>query len=183
MKKFFVLFFVLSFCFLWLSGCVAEDEMAKTLQSESKVIATRQQKLAETQPVPEIGFSNARDIISRKTVTFNEPNKISYIYLISKAGTILGFYTVKGYVVDLSCYMVPDDQIVDDPFDNTGSGGLVIQSADADGTYGTNGEGKYFFTTDGTYVEFNCEYILCDKPLSISQPPILTMNIPDKVKK
>ena len=180
-KNWFVIFLIMFLC-SGLYGCFEEDKMSEVLQQTSRSVAENQKRLETNQPAPQIQFSNARDAIARKTITFNDPNKISYIYLISKAGTILGFYTVKGCVVDLSCYMVPDDQIVDDPNGGVDVGSCIIQAPDIDGTYGTNGAGKYFFTTDGTYVEFNCEYILCDKPLSIAQPPILTLNL-DQTKK
>jgi len=44
-----------------------------------------------------------------------------------------------------------------------------------DGSYGSNGDAIFFFATDGTYLEWNGRYHLSDKPLKLTQPPMVTM--------
>lgn len=157
----------------------------QNLQKSSETVAANQSRLEKAQPAPTIEFSNSRDALIKRATTFNDPNKVSYIYLISRQGTVLAFYTVKGNVVNLSSYLVPDDNIVKDPYyDYTGgsgattkSQGVVIQNPDIDGTYGSNGEGIFFYTTDNVYVQWNGEYMMCDQPLKLSTQPVLTREI------
>jgi hypothetical protein len=46
-----------------------------------------------------------------------------------------------------------------------------------DGSYGTNGNAIFFFTTAGVYVEWNGEYMMADQPLQLATPPELTMTV------
>jgi hypothetical protein len=189
MKK--VICIGLIFMSLSLVGCGEEKKSNPTatnnLQKSAEQVAQNQSKLETLQPAPSIEYSNARDALIKRATTFNDPNKVSYIYLISKQGTVMAFYTVKGTVVPLSSYLVPDDNIVKDPYyDYTGSTsssavtksqGLVIQNPDIDGTYGSNGDGIFFYTTDDVYVQWNGEYMLCDAPLKLTTQPVLTREI------
>jgi hypothetical protein len=157
-----------------LVGCasVPEDparKLGNNLEKSQAVIADNQKTLEQNQPAPKIAFSNERANLIKRAVTFNEPNKLSYIYLFTKAGTIAGFYTVKGKVSNLSSYLVPDQQIADRGY----SYSQVVQAPDIDGSYGTNGEGIFFYTADGTYCEWNGEYMLVDQPLKVTTQPVL----------
>lgn len=162
-----------------------QPTLSENLVQNSDKIAKNQSLLEKTQPAPVINYSNERANLIKRATTFNDPNKVSYIYLITKAGTIVAFYTVKGKVSSLSSYLVSDEQIVNDPyFDTRGSegstqsaGGIVVQAPDIDGSYGTNGGGIFFYTTDDTYVEWNGEYMLCDKPLKLTTQPILNRDV------
>lgn len=160
--------------------------LSDNLKSSSEKVASNQSKLEKAQPAPTIDYSNERANLIKRATTFNEKNKVSYIYLFTKAGTVAGFYTVKGKVSSVGSYLVPDEQIVEDPYFKNGGygegkwgtmGGVVIQAPDIDGSYGGNGEGIFFYTTDDTYVEWNGEYMLCDKPLKLSTQPILTREV------
>jgi len=49
----------------------------------------------------------------------------------------------------------------------------VVSSPAEDGSYGTNGDAIFFFTTEGVYVEWRGDYMLCDQPLKLSTTPEL----------
>jgi hypothetical protein len=167
------------------TAAAAPPTMSDNLKANSNKIASNQSKLEKAQPAPTIEYSNERANLIKRATTFNQPNKVSYIYLFTKAGTVAGFYTVKGKVSNVSSYLVPDEQIVKDPYYDYSSGsggyqtaqGLVLQAPDIDGSYGSNGQGIFFYTTDDTYVEWNGEYMLCDQPLKLSTQPILTREV------
>ena len=129
-----------------------------------------------TIPVPELSYFQERKTVANWAKRWDKPSVPTYVYLVS-FGKVLGYYVADGKPASTRSYLTPEDQRISFADDT-----IVVSAPDIDGTYGTNGAGKYFFTTDGTYVEFNCEYILCDKPLSIAQPPILTLNL-DQTKK
>lgn len=151
-----------------LAGCET-DKLGDNLQKSSKTISDNQTKLEKNQPAPQIDFSNERANLIKRATTFNQPNKLSYIYLFTKAGTVAGFYTVKGKVSNISSYLVPDQQIVD----RMSSSAQVVQAPDIDGSYGGNGEGIFFYTADNMYVEWNGEYLLLDQPAKITTQPVV----------
>jgi hypothetical protein len=56
-----------------------------------------------------------------------------------------------------------------------------MESPDIDGSYGENAHGVFFFTTDGAYVEWSGTYFWTDRPLKLTQPPELVIDItPEK---
>jgi len=46
-----------------------------------------------------------------------------------------------------------------------------------DGGKGTNGDGIFFFTTEGAYAEWHGDYMVSDFPLKLSTPPELVRNV------
>lgn len=42
-----------------------------------------------------------------------------------------------------------------------------------DGSYGTNGDAIFFFTTSGEYVESSLDYVVSEEPRNIQSTPIL----------
>lgn len=160
-----------------LDATASTPTLSDNLKQGSEKIAQNQTTLEQRQPAPKVDFSNERANLIRKVTTFNDPNKLGYIYLLSDNGQPISFFVVKGKISNLSSYLVPDEQIVSDPyFYNGGSGsthqGLVIQSPDIDGSYGTNGSGIFFYEPDATYHEWNGKYFYSDKPYKMSQQPL-----------
>jgi hypothetical protein len=46
-----------------------------------------------------------------------------------------------------------------------------------DGSYGSNGDAIFFFTTDDIYVEWRGDYMLADQPLKMTTQPELVRQI------
>jgi hypothetical protein len=160
--------------------------MSDNLKQSGQQIAQNQSSLEQKQPLPKVDFSNERDNQIRKVTAFNNPNKLGYIYLLSDNGQPISFFVVKGKISNLSSYLTPDQQIVKDPyFDSVRpsgtaqqtSQGLVVQAPDLDGSYGTNGEGIFFFEPDGTYHEWNGKYFYSDKPYKMSVQPLFIQEL------
>jgi hypothetical protein len=102
---------------------------------------------------------------------WNDKNKVSYIYLVSY-GKVMAFYTIKGKVSSVNSQITNPEQI-----SKRWGGYFTMPSPAEDGSYGENGDGIFFFTTDGTYVEWAGEYMLADKPLKMATPPALVRTI------
>lgn len=141
-----------------------------------------QKKLTETQPQPQIDWSLERQNIIDRTERWNDPNKLSYIYLMSDMGTIVAYFPIRGKVSSVNSALSTPSQIVKDPhtwrYNGGGAGSsLVLESPQEDGSYGTNGDAIFFFLTDGTYVEWSGTYFLSDNPLKLSQEPIMTYEV------
>jgi hypothetical protein len=150
-----------------LSSCTTNPGLMKDYTRND----TQLQKLQTNQPAPTITYSNDRAEIAQRLTTWNDPNKIGYVYLISY-GKVMAFYTIKGMVASLNSYLAPmTGPLGTSPQDS------VVDLPDLDGTYGSNSEGIFFYTTTGVYVEWKGEYMLCDQPLQLSTPPELLLNI------
>lgn len=160
--------------------------LSENLKQSGQQIAQNQQTLEQRQPAPKIDFSNERANLIRRATSFNDPNKLGYIYLLSDNGQPISFFVVKGKISNVSSYLVPDEQIVKDPYydyvrasgqSSQTAQGLVIQSPDIDGSYGTNGEGIFFYEPDGTYHEWNGRYFYSDKPYKMSTQPLFIQEV------
>jgi len=157
------------------SGC--EETNASTAQQEQARTEANQQVLLKTQPPVALTWSLERENINKRTELWNDENKVSYIYLVS-FGRIMAFYPIKGKVSSVNSQITNPEQAVMRRYVSGGSRHTFVMPSPAeDGSYGTNGDGVFFFTTSGAYVEWAGEYMLCDQPLKLSTPPVAVMDI------
>jgi len=158
-----------------LFGAVGCDGRHDNTQRQEQNITEAQQEIhLKAVPTPRLATSQERKNLVRRLETFNTEDKISYIYLVNY-GKVMAFYTVKGKVSSVNSLLTTPDQIV--WAGGAGSTRHVVSSPDLDGSYGTNGDAVFFFTADGTYVEWRGDYMLCDKPLKLSTPPQMVIDI------
>jgi hypothetical protein len=160
---------------------VAENPMEQELTKLSEV----QSRLIQSVPIPDLQTSSERKNVARRAEIFNNESKISYIYLVSY-GKVMAFYTVKGKVSSLNSYLTPQEQLVDytgkrctNTWNDrcTEASAYILSAPDVDGTYGSNVEGIFFFTTEDAYVEWKGEYMMSDQPLKLATPPELVREI------
>ena len=144
-----------------------------TMNKQYSDVSQQAAKFQETQPAPVIEFSNTRQAVIDRVKRWNDPNKISYIYLVS-FGRVMAFYTVKGSVESKRSYLFP----VTVPYDPGYYDGAVVDNPDIDGTYGDNMDSIFFFTTDDVYVEWHGDYMWVDQPLKLATAPELTYVAP-----
>jgi hypothetical protein len=169
---------------LFLLGCAtfflltSEDSCTPTQtsqsQEQSKVEENQQRLIAETD-IPMMKTSLERQAIKKRLQLFEDENKVSYIYLIS-FGKVMAFYTIKGKVTSGSKRMTSNERLVN------GDGGewnadFIMESPSLDGTFGSSDAYVFFWTTDGSYIQWNDVYMLADKPLKMSNQPELIYNI------
>ena len=149
------------------TGCTTQSAM----QSEYDITKAQLGKFQENQPIPQLEFSNTRQAVIDRIVRWSDPNKISYIYLVS-FGRVMAYYTVKGSVECKQSYLSP----ITAPWGNS-NGYTTIDLPDVDGTYGDNMDSIFFFTTEGVYVEWHGDYMWTDQPLKLSTAPELYIEI------
>jgi hypothetical protein len=133
---------------------------------------SQQQKYETNQPLTESDYSSERENLLKRNNTFNDPNKISYIYEISY-GRIVAFYTVKGKVSNISSSLTNTQQVVNYKDEHGSSSHEVIDSPQMDGSYGTNGDAIFWYDTAGVYHEWKGEYQLTDQPLKLNEEPLM----------
>lgn len=184
--------FVVSLCVIALmaSGCSSVEVTSSSGVQEQNHTEQNQKQLIEQQPAVSLSWSLERDNINKRTKMWNDPNKISYIYLVSY-GKVMSFYTIKGKVSSVNSQVTNTEQLTwkcvnpDGTYaTNENCGGWAqhavegsVPSPAEDGSYGSNGDAIFFYTTDGAYVEWNGEYMLADQPLKLSTQPELVREI------
>lgn len=160
-------------------GCIGGDNYDDTTSGqESKITEENQKRLLSSSPPPELDSSLERENLIRRLNLLNKDDKVFYVYLVSY-GKVMAEYVAIGKVSSVNSKLTTQEQVVDDPFGtySSGVGGKVVESPDLDGSYGTNGDAIFFFTTNGAYVEWSGEYIVSDFPLSMTTPPELVRMI------
>lgn len=144
---------------------------SNTAATEQAMTEENQEGLLKAQPPVRLKWSLERENINKRTDLWNDPDKVAYIYLVDY-GKVMAFFIIKGKVSSVNSQITNPEQKV-----RGYQSSVVMPSPAEDGSYGTNGDGIFFFTTDGTYVEWAGSYMLCDKPLKLSTPPQIVRSI------
>ena len=150
-------------------------QTGKSTMVEMEQTESNQTRLAQAVPPPKLTTSLERKNLVRRLERINKDDQISYIYLIS-FGKVMAFYTIRGKVSSLNSLLTTPQQVAAIMISGNRRG-FVLPSPDFDGSYGKNPDGIFFFTTEGAYVEWVGEFLWCDQPLQLSQPPELIVNI------
>ena len=181
-KTFFVLTLIL-FAII-LTGCEVIDN--PTLDTKQDVTNTLNvgDKLTSNQPTPtDIDYSLERyNLIKRaywvngmrdKARTLPSPiadMPLGYIVLLTNSGSVVGKFIVDGKVTSLNSYLTPSTDYEKRYYYTLGSNIYSIEIPDVDGSYGSNDNGIFFFTTDGKYIEWTGTYLYSDIPFIVDEP-------------
>ena len=173
MKKLIVILLVLTLSFMLTgAGCDNDETSGEAQKAEMAITNINQMRLIKATPPPEIQQSLERENLKERLVRFNDANKVSYIYLLSDMGSVITFFPIRGKVSSVNSMLTTTDQLIEGGYSGNHYG-VVIASPDLDGSYGSNGDAIFFFTTEGVYCEWNGKYFLCDRPLQLTTTPIL----------
>lgn len=149
----------------------SDIEVGTSFWSEMKSTEANQQNLVKAEPIPVLEDSLERQNLRRRYETLNDQNQQFHVYLMSY-GKVVSYYVAQGKVSSVNSKLTQPEQIVKDN-GRSGAGEQndhVVSSPQLDGSYGTNGDGIFFFTTDGSYVEWNGEYLVSERPMNIQTP-------------
>jgi hypothetical protein len=127
-----------------------------------------QARLEKVVPAPALQDSVERRNLVRRLNTFNSPDKIAYVYLMSGYGDCIAFFTIKGKTSSVNSQLNPPDREITHNISGSAATSAVVQSPDLDGSYNTNGNGIFTFLDSGAYMETNLEYIVMDQPLKVN---------------
>lgn len=155
------------------SGASHRLEEGITEQNQDKLNAARNMQTFTDQ----IHDSTEMINLQKRILLFNDPNRISYVCEILPVGIVLACYTIRGKATFVSSALSTQQQIVKDPYCNNGTGygscGVVVESPQLDGSYGSNGDGMFWFDSNGAYHEWNGLYELSTVPFVINAKPML----------
>jgi len=139
---------------------------------EQLMTEASQSNFNKNQPPKQLQWSLERDNLNKRNARWNDPNKVSYIYLLSDTGIIISYFPIKGKVSSVNSKLTTNQQVIKAGYYRE-SGMGVVESPSMDGSYGSNGDAVFFFLTDGTYMEWAGQYLLCDNYIRLAQKPIL----------
>lgn len=152
--------------------------------TEMKSTESNQQTLIQKQPIPDMENSLERENLIKRYKTLNDRDRVFHVYLMSH-GKVVSYFTAQGKVSSVNSKLTQPQQLVKC---DRGSDGeweelfskddqCVVDSPQTDGSYGSNGDGVFFFATDGSYIEWNGEYVVSERPLSINTPLSLETDV------
>lgn len=156
---------------------ISGTELGSSYLYEVKVTEKNQYGLVQTQPPFQMDSSLERANLIRRYQYLNDRNNVHHVYMMSNDGKVISYFVAQGKVSSVNSKLTNDQQIVarQDCLDTTHTQGegacfKTVESPQMDGSYGTNGNAIFFFTTDGAYVEWNGKYVVSERPLSINTP-------------
>lgn len=108
-------------------------------------------QMQQSQPAKVMEYSPTRETINYWVDTWDEPGKLSYVYLQSSTGDLLGYYVLEGLPVSYCAQISPPDRVI-------GARSAVVRQAPAnDGAYYGSGNCNTFYgkdATTGAYIEY-----------------------------
>lgn len=146
---------------------------------EVKVTEKNQMQLVQKRPPFVMEDSLERQNLIQRYQYLNDRNNVHHVYLMSNDGKVVSYFVAQGKVSSVNSKLTNDVQIVASPTcrkdqgnhgggdDDPGNCYFKVESPQMDGSYGTNGDAIFFFTTDGKYVEWNGKYVVSEQPLNI----------------
>lgn len=174
---------LLAFVMMGASEC-DPDAGDKAHKKEEAAQGNNYSSLQEKQPASSMSYSPTREGLNKWMKTWEEPNKISYVYLIASNGQKVGYYVFDGLPVSYCASLTPPDEI-----SRYGAeGSAVTQAPSMDGVYYSGSQCSQYFgydATTGTYIEFSIgsglNFLVTDQPLPLDDvEPLGFTKIGDK---
>jgi hypothetical protein len=161
-------------------GCKTENVPGDQQKAQNQKKQASVQGLMAKQPLDPPDFSMDRYLLNQRLNRFNDPNKMSYLYVFTPAGPIIQF-TIMGKVASTSKRLtmpVQKYKLDKGPHYEQDLG----PAPDEMGVYGSSsGSAKVGMTTIGSLVEFGGFgfYIYSEIPLSFQglEQPIININL------
>lgn len=160
---------------------VSGAEIGESYTYEVKVTEKNQYNLVKTNPPFQMENSLERQNLIERYKYLNDRNNVHHVYLMSEHGQVVAYFVAQGKVSSVNSKLTNNKQIVGSnqcirEVHNDAEGGCfkAVESPQMDGSYGTNGDAIFFFTTDGQYVEWNGLYVVSEEPKNIQTEVVLT---------
>lgn len=166
-KKFFTIIIAMILCIgvvFAFTGCDGDFSTTNTKQ-DTQNTQNAVDGLVNNQPTPtDINYSLERYNLIRRAYWVNGQREkamslscaierpLGYIILFSGSGAVIGRFVVDGKVSSLNSFLTPNMKQDYHGGGEAGYATIETELPDIDGSYGTNVNGIFFFTTDGKYI-------------------------------
>jgi hypothetical protein len=161
----------------------------ESYQFEIKLTEKNQKGLVVAQPPFQMEHSLERANLIQRYKYLNDENNVHHVYLIDE-GQVVGYYVAQGKVSSVNSKLTNDQQIIatKECLSHSGANGgddetncyKAVESPQMDGSYGSNGDAIFFFTTSGDYVESNLDYVVSEEPKNIQDEVLLVESTDDE---
>lgn len=149
-----------------LTSC--QDSGQKSADAERGRVGSTYDQLVAAQPAHTMSYSPTRATKNFWIDTWGKPGKLSYVYLQSGDGKLLGYYVLEGLPVSYCTSLVPTTDTVE----RGDTGIAVVPRPSVDGTYSSGGNCNAYYgkdATTGAYIEYTAglgiNVLLYDQPL------------------
>ncbi|MFC3959204.1 hypothetical protein [Halovivax cerinus] len=152
--------------------------LGESYMYEVKITEKNQAHLVQERPPFEMSDSLERQNLIKRYEYLNDRSNVHHVYMLSHDGKVINYEVAQGKVSSVNSKLTNDKQLVKVPdakFDGgngaagaNGANYKVVESPQMDGSYGTNGDAIFFFTTDGHYMEWNGLYVVSEEPKEIT---------------
>jgi len=170
---------------------VSDVQVGGSYSFEVKQTEKNQIGLVTEQPPFTFDRSLERENLIRRLQYLNDANNQHHLYLLSNDGKVVRYFVVQGKVSSVNSKLTNDKQIVasnqcleevhnDGNQDNEAVCYKTVESPQMDGSYGTNGDAIFAFTTSGDYIEWNGKYLVSEEPQQVTTEPVLVEPIDDE---
>lgn len=161
-----------------LTGCNGSSKPSAQKQQQ-QITEQYAAKLTAAVPYPLAAMNDSleRANLVERLLRYNQPSKISYVYILSYDGKVLSYYTIKGKVTSTQSQLTNTQSIQNCPQGGSHTCAAVVETMSDDGSYGPNEggpNGVFFFTTDGVLVETSMPFVVTDAPEKINQDRTLS---------
>ena len=155
------------------SESISPDDVGESYWFEIALTEENQQNLVRQHPPFTMENSLERENLIRRYKYLNDQNNVHHVYMLSNDGKVIDYEVAQGKVSSVNSKLTNNVQIVRAQDCDSHQGGegacfKTVESPQMDGSYGTNGNAIFFFTTDGNYVEYNGIYVVSEVPKEIT---------------
>lgn len=161
---------------LALSGCVSQGPDKNSAQGKKIALTeevTKAQEAAVPYPAADLKNPLDRRNLADRLRRNNNPNAISYLYVLSITGAPIGYFVLKGKLTSTESALLPTDSIIDACGKSSEYCPEVVQGVGDDGTYGPNEGAVFGFTAQGVMVTIRSEnWFQSDAPIALNVPDL-----------
>lgn len=142
-------------CSVVFAACSGNDDPSAQ-EREAKARQDTYERLQSAQPAKSMGYSPTRETINFWIDTWDEPGKLSYVYLQGATGNMLGYYVFEGLPVNYCAALTPTYDF--ESRDSTdGNADIMVPAPSVDGVYYSGGQCMTYYgkdATSGSYLEY-----------------------------
>jgi hypothetical protein len=146
-------------------GCSGSDTADQKQKRENYESAARK----VTFPAEALKNPLERVNAAEKLKRDSDPNRLSYVYLLSLDGKVISHFVAKGKVSSADSQLLPTQEVRDVCGDGCVER-MQFEAAGDDSTFGAREPGIFFFTTEGQMITWSGDFVQSDRPLSIKTP-------------
>lgn len=175
-----------------IAGCSGNTKDQNVQQRDADTRNKTVGQLINSQPAETMTYSPTRETINYWIKTWGkQPGKLSYVYLQSSTGDLLGYYVLEGLPVSYCASITRTYDFVDTPKDGSDVRDQQVRAPGVDGVwYGGGGSCNTYYGKDASskaYVEYTAglgiNVLLYDRPLARQDVKPLGPTTVDEAKK